>query len=94
MEARHLVERLLDDESLTADLKDEAAKRLLKWGVARVEEIAADSVIAEEERWDRLADVRNVMKRINERVGPIRPECQPVCVELLLEEIKSGEDHE
>lgn len=39
---RRAVERILEDESLTADLVDEAATLLLDWGLARAEKAAQE----------------------------------------------------
>ena len=63
-------EGMLENESLTADLDDAAAKMLLEWAVACAEMIAADTVglnppAAEEAMYPRLRATRRMMRAVN-----------------------------
>jgi hypothetical protein len=85
---RHTVERLLEDVSLTADLVDDAAKLLLKWGVARTEAIAQrEDELSPEQISVRFADLRRTVKRISEQAGQAAPGDQAARVRALLSEI-------
>ena len=46
---RRAVESLLENESLTADLDDAAAKELLDWGIAHAKEIISDTADMDDE---------------------------------------------
>lgn len=64
------VESILENESLTADLDDAAAKELLDWGTACARRIARDTVglgnmDADESMSPRLRAVRRLMRQIN-----------------------------
>jgi len=72
----HAVERILEDESLTADLVDAAARVLLDWGVARAQKFES-------------ADLRRTMKRVNREAGKAAPEAQVERVRALLAEIEA-----
>jgi len=78
---RRAVERILEDESLTADLTDDAARTLLDWGVARAKGLWQEKA--------KLADLRRAMKRINREAGKAAPEAQTEWVRVLLTEIKT-----
>ncbi len=85
------VERILEDESLTADLLDPAARILLDWGVARAEALAtrAESFVPEELD-TRLADLRRTLKRVARQAGAeATPEAQIERVRSLLAEIEA-----
>jgi hypothetical protein len=63
-------ESILENESLTADLDDAAAKMLLEWAVACAEMIAAGTVglnqpTAEEAMYPRLRATRRLMRAVN-----------------------------
>lgn len=63
-------ERILENESLTADLDDDAAKVLLDWGVHCAEQIARDTFglsanQAEEATYPRLRALRRLMRTVN-----------------------------
>ena len=63
-------ESILENEALTADLDDEAAKVLLDWGVARAQQIAADTaamndVAAEEAMYQSMRTLRKMLRAIN-----------------------------
>lgn len=80
---RAATERILEDESLTADLLDPAAKVLLDWGVAQATALA----IQAEELDMRLADLRRTLKRIARQAGQeATPEVQVERVRELLAE--------
>jgi len=77
---RYAVERILEDESLTADLTDDAAKTLLDWGVTRAKELGQEK---------KFADLRRAMKRISREAGKAAPEAQAEWVRALLAEIEA-----
>jgi hypothetical protein len=63
-------ESILENESLTADLDDSAAKELLAWAVACAERIAASTVglnqaAAEEAMYRRMRATRRLMRAVN-----------------------------
>ncbi len=69
-----IVERILEDERLTADLDDAAATLLLNWGIATAKEISADiETISDEEAMAdvrlRLRSLRAVMRYVNNWFG-------------------------
>jgi hypothetical protein len=65
------VESMLENESLTADLNDEAAKVLIDWSIARTKEIVLgtieiiDDELAEEAMYGQLRALRRLMRTIN-----------------------------
>jgi hypothetical protein len=65
-------ESILENESLTADLNDEAAKVLLDWGVARAKEIAngtieiLDEEQAEEAMYAQMRALRRILRTTNQ----------------------------
>jgi len=68
------VERLLEDERLTANLDDAAATVLLDWGVRQTKEIVADTTTltneeAEAAMYPRLRGLRTVMRYANNWFG-------------------------
>lgn len=79
------VERLLEDEALTADLVDEAARRLLDWGIAQVTAIVRETGAASEEARARLAALRGRMREMARQVGQLPPEEQASALQGLLE---------
>lgn len=80
-------ERLLEDESLTADLIDDAAKLLLEWGLkmAKMTVQQAEGLSLEETE-ARLAELRRTLKRINHVMGQVEPEAQAERLRALLPE--------
>lgn len=65
------IESILENEALTADLDDSAAKVLLDWGIACARQIAQstaalDDSRAEEPLSSRLRAVRRLMRRVNQ----------------------------
>jgi hypothetical protein len=83
------VECILEDESLTADLTDEAAKVLLDWGLAQAEAMAQQADLNA-----RLANLRRTMKRINEQAGEAAPDDQVERVQMLLAQLEQAQDRE
>lgn len=74
---RSAVERLSEDESLTADLIDDAAKLLLEWGLKMAEMTVQQAKgLSLEEIDARLAELRRTMRRINREVGQVKPDAQ------------------
>ena len=68
------VERLLEDERLTADLNDTAATALLDWGVRQTKDIVADTESLDDEEaeaamYPRLRGLRTVMRYANSWFG-------------------------
>ncbi len=80
-----VVERLMEDEALTADLVDAAARQLLDWGIAQTERILRETGPASEESRARLAELRGQMREIARRVGQLPPEEQPDALQAALE---------
>lgn len=90
---RSTTERLLEDESLTADLVDDAAKLLLDWGLEMVKRAVQQAEGLPSEEIDaRLAELRRTIKRINREVGQIEPEAQTEQLQILLSEPTSEEE--
>lgn len=82
---QHAVERLLEDEALTADLVDEAARPLLDWGIAQVTAIVRETGGVSEEARARLAALRGRMREMARQVGQLPPEEQASALQGLLE---------
>ncbi|MFN3762227.1 MAG: hypothetical protein ACK4WK_03375 [Anaerolineae bacterium] len=80
------VERLLEDEALTADLVDAAARHLLDWGIAQVTAILRETGAASEEAGTRLAALRQQMRAIARQVGQLSPDEQASALQRLLAE--------
>ena len=82
---QRVVELLLEDESLTAELVDEAARSLLDWGVAQAETIAQQAEeLSQDEISARLATLRHAMKHISKQAGEAASEAQAEQVRILL----------
>lgn len=79
------VERLLEDEALTADLVDDAAERLLAWGKERVRAILMEEAGATEDH-PRLAALRREMRAVARRIGELPPDQQAEALQALLAE--------
>ncbi|MCS7179379.1 MAG: hypothetical protein RML46_08925 [Anaerolineae bacterium] len=73
---RSAVERLLDDEALTADLVDEAARCLLNWGIAQATAMVRETGALTEETQARLAALRRQMRTLAREVGQLPPDEQ------------------
>jgi len=88
---RHAVERILEDETPTADLTA-AAQSLLDWGLARAKAIAQQAEYLSPESLSQLdahlAALRRTMKRIGQQVGDATPEVQMEQVQILLVKIE------
>jgi len=80
------VERLLEDEALTADLVDPAARYLLDWGIARATAIVREAGASPAEAQARLAALRQQMRALARRVGEMLPEEQAAALQRLLTE--------
>ena len=90
--ARRLADRILEDESLTADLIDDAASALLDWGVAQAEALAELAERLSQEELDAyLADLRHTIKHINKQASEAVPEAQAEQVQALLAELEMEE---
>ncbi len=71
---RRVAERILENESLTADLDDEAAQALLDWGLDWGEKIARNTAdledtAAEELMSPKLRALRRLMRTVNRWLG-------------------------
>jgi hypothetical protein len=87
----HLAGRILEDESLTAELTDQAARVLLDWGVARAEALATHA--EETPSFDvdaALVELRRAMRRLAKLAGTARPEAQVERLHELLAHIGAG----
>lgn len=100
--AQLAAEGLLSNERLTEDLRDEAARALLDWGIARVEAAAQstagmDEAAAEERMGSRVRAIRRLMRGVNEWVAGRRemdPEERAAQLQELLRQAEDayGED--
>lgn len=80
-----VIERLLEDESLTADLVDSAARRLLEWVVGQAEAILEPrSHGSAEESGQRLQALRRTARLVAELAGQSPPDLQLQIVNTLL----------
>lgn len=79
------VERLIEDEALTADLVDAAARPLLDWGIAQVTAIVRETGAVSDEVRARLGALRQQMRDIARQVGQLPPEEQSVALQRMLE---------
>lgn len=79
------VERLLEDEALTADLVDAAARSLLDWGIAQTIATVQEAGGLNEEAQARLAALRRRMREIARQAGQLPPEDQVSAVQRLLD---------
>lgn len=84
------VERLVEDEALTADLRGPAARHLLDWGIARATAILQETGGSTEESQERLAALRRRMRDVARQVGQLPPEEQAAALQRLLEAGKEG----
>ncbi len=72
--ARRAIEALLENESLTSDLDDAAAKTLLDWGIACARQVAAATAGLEDADADalmatRLSALRQMLRGVNHWAG-------------------------
>ena len=84
----HAIERILEDESLTANLTDAAAKFLLDWGVTQAEEMMLPKEGLVQDFDTHLATLRRTMKRISRQAGEAAPEAQAEQVRASLMKIE------
>ena len=68
MDKKGFVEELLETENLTDDLEDRDARRLLEWGIARLEVILQDAVDEPAAR-DKVTALKNLLRHINQGAG-------------------------
>jgi hypothetical protein len=95
LESRYAVEHILEDESLTADLVDDAAAALLEWAAQRAEAVVQRAEpVPSSVRDDHIALIRWAMKRVNQVVGQYAPEDQVAYVRALLEKIEEEKPSE
>lgn len=79
------VDRLLEDEALTADLVDAAARRLLDWGIAQVTATLQETGALSEEAQARLVALRRRMRDVARQVGQLPPEEQAAALQRWLD---------
>jgi hypothetical protein len=90
-EKRHAIEQLREDESLTADLVDEAAEILLDWSSAQVEAaFQEDEAVSQAELSACTARLRRSLKRVNRQAGRATPDKQAQRVRSLLAQLESS----
>lgn len=82
---RSAVERLLEDEALTADLVDAAARRLLDWGIAQVTATLRETGALTEEAQARLAALRGRMRDMARQIGQLPPDEQASALQRWLD---------
>jgi hypothetical protein len=79
------VERMLEDVSMTGNLVDAAARRLLDWGARQVEAILRETADAPpEEVAQRLGALRRMLRRFADLAGQVPPELQEKQIEIIL----------
>jgi hypothetical protein len=82
---RRAVETILEDESLSDGLIDEAAKLLLDWGIARAKSIVQQSEDLLQEDLDKeIATLRREAKRISRQARDSAPDDQANHIQALL----------
>lgn len=86
------VERILEDESLTAELIDPAATTLLDWGVKQAEVIARGTE-SQAELDTHLNALRRTLKRVGQCAGQSPPEVQNERVKKLLNVLNNMEQN-
>jgi hypothetical protein len=85
---RRTVERLLEDESLTAGLVDSAAGALLDWGLAQARALRERAGEVPAEAWETL---RGRMAHVRQRAAQATPEAQTERVRQLLDGMPAWE---
>jgi hypothetical protein len=91
---RYAVEQIVEDESLTADLVDEAAQILLDWSTAQVEAAFAETEGLSQAALNAcVARLRRSLKRINRRAGQATPDRQAQRVRSLLARMESSAEN-
>jgi len=86
-EEQYAVERLLEDESLTANLIDPAARLLLEWGAQQARTIVQQTRGAAKEQTRRLTALHHTLKNIACQVGQSPPDQQAERVHIFLQTI-------
>jgi hypothetical protein len=88
---RYALEQIREDESLTADLVDEAAEILLDWSSAQVEAAFQEDVaVSQAELSAYTARLRRLLKRVNRQAGRATPDKQAQRVRSLLAQMESS----
>jgi hypothetical protein len=89
---RLALEQIQEDESLTADLVDEAAAILLDWSTAQVEATFQEAKASSQAELSvRVTRLRRVLKRINRQAGQAAPDKQAQRVRSLLVGMESSQ---
>lgn len=84
------LERLVEDETLTANLRGPAARHLLDWGIARATAIVQEAGEVSAEAQARLAALRQQMRAVDRQVGQMPADEQVDALQRLLETGKEG----
>jgi hypothetical protein len=84
---RRLVERFLEDESLTAGLVDPAASALLDWAIAQAEALRQRAEELPPDEWaSQRSALHSRIKHVAERAAEAAPEAQIAQVHRLLKD--------
>jgi ATP/maltotriose-dependent transcriptional regulator MalT len=89
LEHRRAIEHLLEDESLTADLVDQAARLLMDWGQVQAQAVLGETKGAPEEQRTRLNDLRRTIRHIAHQVGQSPPAEQPQRLRAFLDDVRN-----
>jgi hypothetical protein len=92
---RYAVDQIREDETLTADLVDEAAQILLNWSTAQVEAAFSEAQeLSETELNACVARLRRFLKRINRLAGQAASDQQAQHVRSLLARVGSSAEND
>jgi hypothetical protein len=90
---RRAIEQLLEDESLTDDLVDEAARLLLDWGVTQLDTLFQSAQEPSPAELDACAlRLRRLMRRVNRRAGRASADQQAERVREILSHLQGAGD--
>lgn len=79
------IERMTEDVTMSGDLVDAAARRLLEWGARQSEAILREMADASpDEVSQRLSALRRMLRRFADLAGQVPPELQEKQVEIIL----------
>lgn len=82
---RRAIERMTEDVTMSGDLIDAAARRLLDWGTRQAEAILREMADASpDEVSQRLSALRRMLRRFADLAGQVPPELQEKQVEIIL----------
>jgi hypothetical protein len=88
---RRVVEQIHEDESLTADLVDEAAETLLDWSAAQAEAAFQEAEELSQAKLNAcVARLRRLLKRVSRQAGRTPPHNQAQRVRSLLARMESS----